>query len=458
MPAEEFRRFGHEAVNWIADYLEGAGQYPVMPRVQPGDVTARLPASAPEQGESMAAILDDFQRIILPALNQWNHPRFFGFFSSSASAPGILGELLAAAVNTNGMIWKSSPANTELELLVMSWLRQWIGLPDAFFGMIHDTASQSTLHAIAAARQHLDPETRSLGGARNLVLYASELAHSSVEKDALALGIGQNNFRKIGVDSDFRLRPDLLEAAIERDLAAGMRPFCVISTAGTTGVTSIDPVRAVQQIAARHGLWHHVDAAYAGSAAILPEYRWVIDGAAEADSLVVNPHKWLFTPSDCSAFYCRRPEALRAAFSLTPEYLRTAEDDKAVNLMDYGVPLGRRFRALKLWFVMRYFGRERIQAILREHIFWTQELAAEIALHPDFELAAPSPLSLVCFRKRASDEENRALLDRLNSSGLAFLSGNVLNGRFVLRLAIGSVATTRADVFMAWEKIRELAA
>jgi aromatic-L-amino-acid decarboxylase len=457
MPPDEFRRFGHEMVDWIADYLEGTRDYPVMPSIEPGQMTARLPASAPEQGEPMERILADFRDIIVPAVNHWNHPRFHAYFSSTASGPGILGELLAASLNSNGMLWKASPANTELELLVMSWLRQWIGLPETFFGMIHDTASSSTLHAIAAARQMADPETRERGGEPKLTLYCSEFAHSSIEKDAMALGIGQSHVRKIGVDAEFRMRPEELEAAIVRDRAAGLLPFCVVSTAGTTGVTSIDPLRKVQEIAARHRLWHHVDAAFGGTAAIAPQFRWVLDGASEADSLVVNPHKWLFTPSDLSAFYCRRPEALRAAFSLIPEYLRTPEDAKAVNLMDYAIPLGRRFRALKLWFVMRYFGREKISAIITQHIRWAQELAVEIAGHPDFEVVAPVPLSLICFRKRGSDAENRALMDRVNASGVAFLSGNVVKDKFAMRIAVGNLRTTRDDLATVWRKVQELA-
>lgn len=457
MNSAEFRRFGHEIVDWIADYLENNRGLPVMPQVSPGVLEDALPAEAPEEGEPMERILEDFRTLVMPAVNHWNHPRFHAYFSVSASAPGILGEMLTAALNTNGMLWLSSPANTELEMVVMRWLRQWLGLPESFFGMIHDTASISTMHALAAARLAAEPRVREDGAPRDLVVYTSEHAHSSVEKGALALGMGQKQVRKVATDAEFRLRPDLLRAAIAADRAAGLRPCCVVSTVGTTAVTSVDPVAEIQAIAEAEGLWHHIDAAYGGPAALLPEMRWMLDGAERADSLVVNPHKWLFTPIDLSAFYCRRPEVLREAFSLVPSYLRTGQDARAVNLMDYGVPLGRRFRALKLWFVMRWFGRRKVERILRAHIEWARELAGEIGADPRFELCAPTPLSLVCFRLKAGDEENRRLVERVNESGEAFLAGNVLGGRYMLRLAIGHVRTTREDVWAVWERIRRLA-
>lgn len=457
MSPEEFHRFGHEVVDWIAGYLEHTRDYPVLPPVKPGALTDRLPAHAPEEGEPMEAILEDFRTEILPAVNHWNHPRFHAYFSVSASAPGILGEMLSAALNTNGMLWKSSPANTELEMVAMGWLREWIGLPESFFGMIHDTASTSTMHAIAAARMAADPDLREKGARPGLVVYASEHAHSSVEKGALALGMGRENVRKIATDAEFRMRVDYLEQAIQADLAAGKTPACVVSTTGTTAMTSVDPVRRIQEVAASHGLWHHVDAAYGGSAAILPEMRWVLDGAELADSLVMNPHKWLFTPMDLSAFYCRRPEVLQQAFALVPSYLRTEEDPRAINLMDYGVPLGRRFRALKLWMVMRSFGRKKVEEIIRAHIAWAKELEGWIKADERFEICAPTLFSLVCFRMKGDDETNRRLVDRLNASGMAFLAGTELNGRFVIRLAIGNVKTTREDIQMVWKHIQALA-
>ncbi|HTR37216.1 MAG TPA: pyridoxal-dependent decarboxylase [Bryobacteraceae bacterium] len=455
MTNQEFRDYGHQVVDWIADYLENIRQYPVLAKTQPGDLIDSLPARAPEYGEGMDAILQDFEQAIVPALTHWNHPRFLAYFAISASQPGILAEMLAAALNVNGMLWKSCPALTELEQVTLGWLRQWIGLPAEFFGIIYDTASVSTLHALAAAREMADPQTRTRGNSGGLVMYTSEHAHSSVEKAAITLGIGQDNFRKIPVDDAFRMRVDALCEAIEADQLAGKKPFCIVPTVGTTSTSSIDPVNEIADVAEACGAWLHVDAAYGGAAAVAPEFQSVLHGAERADSLVVNPHKWLVTPFDLSAFYTRRPEILRQAFSLVPEYLRTAEDPRAVNYMDYGVQLGRRFRALKLWFIMRHFGREGIAEIIRTHMQYAQRLAALIRAHPDFEVAAPTPFSLICFRYRGSDEENRALLDAINASGKAFLSHTVLRGRFVLRLAIGNMFTEWEDLEEVWELIQE---
>lgn len=457
MTPAEFRRHGYEVVDWIVHYLEHIRDYPVETSIRPGELVDALPASAPEEPEPVEAILADFRRLIVPANTHWNHPRFHAYFSVSASPEGILGEMLAAALNTNGMLWKSCPANVELEFVVMDWLRQWLRLPAGFFGMIHDTASLSTLHAIAAARAAAQPDQRAAGARPGLIVYCSEHAHSSVEKGALSLGIGQNYVRRIATDAEFRMDPAALEAAILADRAAGHHPLCVISTVGTTSVTSIDPVRHVQEIAAAHQLWHHIDAAYGGAAALLEENQWMLDGAAEADSLVFNPHKWLFTPIDLSAFFCRRPDVLEQAFALVPSYLQTAADPRAVNYMNYGVALGRRFRALKLWFVMRGYGRRRICETIRQHIAWTRELASEIARDPRFELCAPVTMSLVCFRLKGPDEPNQALVEKINATGHAFLQGNRLNGRFMLRLAIGHYDVRREDVFSTWQKIQEFA-
>ena len=457
MTNQEFRDYGHQVVDWIADYLENIRQYPVLPDMKPGDLIDRLPARAPEYGESMDAILQDFEKSIVPALTHWNHPRFLAYFAISASQPGILAEMLAAALNVNGMLWKSCPALTELEQVTLGWLRQWIGLPAEYFGIIYDTASVSTLHALAAARETADPETRTRGNSGGLVMYTSEHAHSSVEKAGITLGLGQDNIRKIPVDDAFRMRVDALRHAIDSDLLAGKKPFCIVPTVGTTSTSSIDPVNDVADVAEQCGAWLHVDAAYGGAAAVVPELQSVLHGAERADSIVVNPHKWLVTPFDLSAFYTRRPDILRQAFSLVPEYLRTAEDPRAVNYMDYGVQLGRRFRALKLWFIMRHFGREGIAEIIRSHIRYAQRLAGEIRAHPDFEIAAPTPFSLICFRYRGTDDDNRALLQSINASGKAFLSHTVLNGRFVLRLAIGNMFTEWEDLQDVWEVIRESA-
>jgi len=451
---EEFRRYGHQVVDWMADYLKDIRQYPVLPHAKPGELMDRLPAHAPDRGEPMDAILEDFEGSIVPALTHWNHPRFFAYFAISGSYPGILAEMLAGALNVNGMLWKSCPALTELEQVTLGWLREWIGLPEEFFGIIYDTASISTLHAIAAAREMADPDARTRGNAAGLVMYTSEQAHSSVEKAGITLGIGQDNIRKIPVDGAFRMRADVLGETVARDRRDGKRPFCIVPTVGTTSTTSIDPVNAIADVAEDCGAWLHVDAAYGGAAAVVPEMQSILDGCRRAHSLVVNPHKWLFTPVDCSAFYTRKPEILRQAFALVPEYLRTADDPRAVNYMDYGVQLGRRFRALKLWFVMRHFGREGIAELIRRHIAYAQRLAGLIRDHPDFEIAAPTPFSLICFRYRGSDDENRALLDAVNGSGKAFLSHTVLDGKFVLRLAIGNIATEWEDLEETWNLVR----
>jgi aromatic-L-amino-acid decarboxylase len=456
MSQEEFRRAGHEIIDWIADYLADPRKYPVLPNVKPGQLTDSLPPSAPEEGEPLEAIFEDFKKIILPATTHWNHPRFMAYFACTGSAPAILAEALAAALNSNALLWKTAPSVTELEQVTLGWLRQWLGLPEEFFGIIYDTASVSSLHAVAAAREMAAPEARVEGAPTNLTLYTSEQAHSSIEKAAIALGIGQRNVRKIAVDAEFRMIPEALEQAVARDIAAGLKPFCAVATVGTTSTTSVDPVPAIADIAEKHGLWLHVDAAYAGPAAILPEFRHILDGAARAHSLVTNPHKWLFTPSDLSAFYTRRPDILRRAFSLIPEYLMAPTDPRAVNLMEYGIPLGRRFRALKLWFILRFFGRRGIEEVLRSHIEWTRELAAQIDADPRFERVAPAPFSVVCFRYKGTDQQNQKLLDAVNASGQAYLSHTVLNGRFVLRIAIGNLGTTRDDVQEVWMLLQHL--
>ncbi len=465
---ETFRQWGHYFVDWIAEYLKNPEKYPVLSKAEPGFVRDHLPASPPEHPEPLEDVWRDVQTIIVPGLTHWNHPGFMAYFGITGSAPGILGELLCSAFNVNAMLWKTSPAATELEEVVLDWLRQMLGLAKDFQGIIYDTASTSTLHAIVAAREAipgLDVRQQGLAGrsdTQRLRLYTSEQAHSSVEKGAITAGIGHQNVRKVAVDNEFRMDPAALEKAIVEDLAAGFRPFCVVATVGTTSTTSIDPVPAIAGICKRYGLWLHVDASYGGAASLLPEMRWVMDGCDLADSIVVNPHKWLFTPVDLSAFYCSRPAILKQAFSLVPEYLKTGQDDVVRNYMDYGFQLGRRFRALKLWFVIRAFGSEGMAARVREHIRLARLIVESIDQHPDFERMAPTPFSTVCFRAVPSglqtpelDCLNQRLLDEVNRSGEVFLSHTRLRGQLTLRMAIGNIRTDEAYVRRAWRLIED---
>jgi aromatic-L-amino-acid decarboxylase len=441
---------------WIADYFEQIRNRSVLPAVKPGDVQALLPKSAPDTGESIEEIFVDFESKIVPASTLWNHPRFFAYFAISSSPPAILAEMLSAALNVNAMLWKSGPAATELEQVTLSWLRQWLRLPEEFFGIIYDTASVGVFQALAAAREWADPTCRIKGMRPGLIVYLSEYTHSSAEKAAIALGFGQENIRKIGVDTSFRMRPDLLEQTIVADRAAGLRPCAIVATVGTTSTASIDPVPAIANITEKHNLWLHVDAAYGGSAAVVPEMKQILDGAARAHSIVVNPHKWLYVSVDLSVLYTRYPEILKRSASLGAEYLKTAEDATAINYMDYGIQLGRRFRALKLWYVMRFYGRDGIVELLRESLRLAQVLKAWIEEDPAFELAAPVLLSLVCFRHRAGNAFNEQLLAEINATGKAFLSHTVLNGHYVLRFAIGNMQTTETDVRETWTLIRNI--
>jgi aromatic-L-amino-acid/L-tryptophan decarboxylase len=465
---EAFRREAHRLADWMADYLRDVERFPVLSRAAPGAVRAMLPAEPPATPTPLARLLDDVAGTVLPGVTHWNHPGFFAYFPSSASAPGILGEMLAAALNVNGMLWKTSPAATEMELTVLDWLRQMLGLPAGNFGVIQDTASASTLVALAAAREavpSLDARKRGLVGQARLRMYASEEAHSSVEKAGIVLGIGQDGFRKIPVDAEFRMDVGALERALAEDRAAGFTPFAVTATVGTTSTTSIDPVRAVAGVCARERLWLHVDAAYGGSAALDPGLRHVLDGCDRADSLVVNPHKWMFVPLDLSVLYTRRPDVVRAAFSLLPDYLRTAEETAVPNLMDYGVSLGRRFRALKLWMVLRAFGHEGLAARIRAHVSLARLFRTWVEADDRFEVLAPTPFSVVCFRARfprlspqAQDAGNQQLMDAVNDSGEAYMSHTRLRGRMTLRLAVGNLRTQERHVRRAWELIQQQAA
>ncbi len=463
MTPEEFRAAGHAVIDWVAHYLETLEQYPVLAQVEPGAIRERLPNTPPHEGESLEAILADLDTIILPGITHWQSPRFFGYFPANASPPAILGDLVSSGLGVQGMLWSTSPACTELETHVLDWLVDLLGLPPAFRssagggGVIQDTASSATLCAMLAARERATGfATNSAGIDRPLMAYASSQAHSSVEKAIAIAGIGKDRLRLIEVDNYFAMRPDMLEPAIRADLDAGLTPFFVCATVGTTSATAIDPVSAIGAICRHHGLWLHVDAALAGSAAICPEFRWVHDGVELADSYCFNPHKWLLTNFDCDCLYVTDRETLISALSVVPEYLRNVatESGAVFDYRDWHVPLGRRFRALKLWFVLRHYGVAGLQRHIRHHVQLALTVADWVRDDPAFELAAPVPLNLVCFRHRGDDAFNEALLSRLNASGKLFLTHTKLDGRLVLRLAIGGTYTELRHVQGAWDTIR----
>lgn len=461
--SDEFRAAGHQLIDWVADYLDGVDRYDVLSRVHPGDVERALPQHPRNDGRPYPDLIADFESKIVPGITHWNHPAFFAYFSITGSQAGILAELLTAALNANGMLWKTSPSLTELETLTLRWLRESLGLPSDLFGIINDTASINSFLALAAAREALGLGIRSHGMTGRdlppLRVYCSEHAHSSIEKGALALGFGQSGVVKIDSDDEHRMRVDSLERAIAKDRAAGALPCCVVATTGTTSIASVDPVSAIGDIAQREKMWLHVDGAYAGSATIAPEFRWIWDGVEKADSIVVNPHKWLFTPIDCSVLYTRKPDVLRETFSLVPEYLKTT-DTAEVNYMDYGLQLGRRFRALKLWFVFEHYGVERMRAVIRDHVALAERLAAELAKRGDVEFLAPQKFSVVVFRKvvrdasgaideAASERASTEALERMNASGRLFVSHTKLRGRYGIRAAIGNGATE-------WEHVKRV--
>lgn len=429
----DFRSDAAATSEWVARYLERVREYPVLAQVRPGDIRAALPPAPPERGEPFANVLRDLDEILLPGITHWQHPRYFAYFGITGAEPAILAELVAAALNQVALLWRTSPASTELELHVLDWLAQLLGLPRGWHGHIEDSASTSTLAALMAARH---------ATGRGAVV-CSEQAHSSVQKAAKLLDL---ECRTVGTDGEFRMRPDLLAEELGRGDVA-----CVVATVGTTSQTAVDPVAEIAELSEGAGAWLHVDAAYAGSAWVCPELRWSQAGVERADSLVVNPHKWLLVPMDCSALWTSRPEVFRDTFSLTPEYLRTS--DETDSLSDYGPALGRRFRSLKLWAVIRCYGREGLQAVIREHVRLAQEFASWVRSEPGWELCAPHPFSVVCFRRDVPDEENEALLARVNATGELFLSHTRLSGRYVLRLAIGNARTTEADVRHAWAVI-----
>ena len=462
MPPEDFRKYGHEIIDWIADYFERLETFPVLSQNAPNDLKNALPKSAPETGESFPQIFGDVENLILPAVTHWNHPNFHGLFSTSTSAPGIFGELLSAAFDMKAMLWRTSPASTELEPVVLDWLRQMMNLPDNFHGLIYDTASISTLHAIAMAREKLNLNIRENGmsGRTDLPLlrvYCSEQTHSSIDKAVILLGLGQRSLVKIPANERFEMDAEKLREAIADDIAAGFLPFCVVATIGTTSTTSIDPVERIADICERNKIFLHVDAAYAGSAAIVPEFQTYFKGWERADSIVTNPHKWLFTPFDLSVLYVKDLDLLKQTFSLVAEYLKTTEE--VVNQMDYGIQLGRRFRSLKLWFVLRYFGQNGLIERIREHCRLARLFASWIDDSLDFEMLAPVPFALCCFRacpktSEGLDALNEKIMNEINASGEAYLSHTKLDGKFTLRLSVGSIRVEERHLQKVWDLLK----
>lgn len=468
MTNEEFRKYAHELVDWMADYLANIEQYPVKPPVKPGDIKAQLPEAAPEQGEDFQEIFQDFKDIIVPGMTHWQHPKYFAYFPATNSEPSILAEMLTATLGAQCMIWLTSPAAEELEERMMDWLRDMLGLPKNWSGVIQDTASTATLVALLTAREKASEykiNQSGWTGHEKFRIYASTQAHSSVDKAVRIAGFGMDNLVKIAVDENYVMIPSELAQAIRQDFQDGYKPLCVISSMGTTSSTAIDPIKDIGTIAKLHGLWHHVDAAYAGSALLLPEMRWMSEGIESADSFVFNPHKWMLTNFDCTAYYVQDKTALISTFSILPEYLKTAEDKQVNNYRDWGIQLGRRFRALKLWFVIRTYGIDGLRNKIRSHIEWAQWLKAEIERAPDFEIMAPAPLNLVCFRyhpRGINDESeleriNATLLQELNNSCKILLTQTKLDGKYVLRLVGGTNHLTLEHVREVWALVKEFA-
>ncbi|MFL6515965.1 MAG: pyridoxal phosphate-dependent decarboxylase family protein [Chthoniobacterales bacterium] len=466
VPLDAFRAELHQLADWIADYREQIEEYRVAPKAEPGAISRQLPAQGPEQAVSFDEIFADFQNILLPGVLQWSHPQFAAYFGSTTTAPGIEGEILAAALNVNAFTWRVSPVATELETVVIGWLRQWLGLPESFGGVVYDTASIGIMHALAVAREEAAPCSRKEGlTGRDLpkfTVYTSDQAHSSVEKAVIALGLGEQNVRRVMSDSEFRLDVDKLRRMIAEDRAAELRPLACVATVGTTSTASVDPVRPIAEVCHAQKIWLHIDGAYGAGLALLPEHRWITDGWAEADSIVINPHKMLFVPFDFSVLYVRDLERLRRVFTLVPEYLRGDTVEAERNYMDYGVQLGRRFRALKAWMVFRRFGRAGIAARIREHIRLAHLFAEWVASDTRFALAAPVVMGVICFRVTAAaddraDQINSSIVEHVNASGQAYLNQTKLKGRKVIRVGLGNVLTTETHLRNVWELILKAA-
>ncbi len=470
MNPDDFRRHGHQLVDWMADYMRDVGSLPVTSAVRPGDIMRQLPASPPERGEPFDALMQDFTRIIVPGMTHWNHPGWFAYFPGNNSPPSILAEMLTATLGAQCMSWATSPAATELEQVTMDWLRQMLGLPAGFTGVIQDTASTATLVALLSARERATKDaagaTGLAGSGARLTVYASGEAHSSIDKGVKLAGYGLEQLRRVPVDRVYAMKPDDLDRMIAADRKAGLIPACVVATVGTTSSTAIDPLPRIAEVCRRHGVWLHVDAAYAGTAAIVPELRHLFDGVEQADSFVFNPHKWMLVNFDCCAYLVRDRDALLRTFTVTPEYLRTAQDKEVVNFRDWGIQLGRRFRALKLWFVIRSYGLEGLREVVRKHVRLAGELAEWMKAAPGFELMAPVPLGLVCFRYRPAgmeaddprlDDLNAALLARVNATRRVHLTHTRLGGQYVIRVAIGQRQTERSHVEEMWGLIQEAA-
>ncbi len=466
MDQAEFRRHAHVFVDWMADYLETVERYPVKAQVKPGHVAERLPRVPPRTAEKMERIFQDFTALVLPGITHWQHPSFFAYFPANSSPPSVLAEMLTATLGAQCMLWQTSPAATEMETRVLDWLRQMIGLPEGFVGTIQDSASSATLCAILTGRERATGwRVNDEGLTGRLTVYASTETHSSIEKGAKIAGIGRKNVRKIAVDERFAMRPDALDRALTADHAAGVTPVCVVATVGTTGVGAVDPIRAIGEVCRRHGVFLHVDAAWAGSALVLPEHRGMIDGIEHADSFVVNPHKWMLTNFDCSAHFVRDPDALVKTLEIVPAYLNTRERGHVIDYRDWSVPLGRRFRALKLWFVIRAYGVEGLRAIIAHHIDLACELEEWIAATPDFELLTPRRLALLNFRyhprgvddAETLDRLNQTLLETLNDSGRLYLTQNRVRGAYALRFSIGQTTTEQRHVEAAWQAIQTTA-